>query len=517
MLPSLLRTERVRSALLAALATLTPSCTYDYLGAFAGSGGSTSSGSSITTGTGGSAPVSDCPGAEPGDAAPWLHVLGSKEEAERTHAIVVDGDGNVYAGGAIAGDHADGLFAGSSGDTTSDAFVVGLSADGKERWRHRFAALGSNDGVLDMAVRGGVVLVSGTSKGGIVVSADDGPLVGAWLATLDAATGAPIWTRQLGEAEQNYPQAVTFAPTGDIVVGGRFQGTLAFGAAAQLSATSAPGDLDAYVAVLDATGDPRSVKWIQSAATDRISDVTTDSDGYIYASGTLGASGVTICSPHPAAEGGDALAVKLDPSAGCDGGWSNAIGGPLLQMGLSIAVADSNHVYLGGNFTGVLRQGAAEYGETAPGTVDGFVMSLAPHDGNGSMAFAFGAAGASAPDSVSCLAPTDGGVLATGYFGKGASLYETSGGHALDGSGGTDILVAKIDGLTPLALATFGDAADQWEPDPALNQMRIVSVPRGMILAGTLRGDVTLGGMDAKSHGGSDAFVARLCAAAPLE
>jgi hypothetical protein len=524
MLGPSLRPARLGPALLAAaLGAGTPACTYDYLAAFEGSGGSVSTSSGIASGAagggggqGGSTPVSECPGAQPGDPGPWLQVMGSTAAPERTHAVVVDEDGAVYVGGVIAGTHDEGIFAGTQGDDTSDAFVAKLSANGELVWRKRFGTLGSTDGVLDMATRAGVLLVSGTSNDGIVIDSNEAPLRGGWLATLDTSDGSTKWALALGSPTENYPQAVAFGPTGDIIVGGRFKGTLALGPSPPLTATSAANDLDAYIAVLDFNGEARAVKWIQSGEIDRISDLTTDSEGFIYASGTLGKSGVTICSLHPTVENGDALAVKLDPDAGCEGGWSNAIGGPSLQMGLSIAVPDSNHVYLGGNFTGTLRQNDDIYGETPPGTTDGFVMRLAAHDGNGSTATAFGAVGADADDSSSCLAPTPDGVLATGFFSKGAHLYEKAGGQALGGAGGTDFFAMALDlGAGVVGFQRYGDAVDQWDP-PGANQMRVVAVPRGMILAGSLRGNATFDGLKAESAGDSDAWVARLCLPPPL-
>jgi hypothetical protein len=520
-----LRPARLGPALLAvALGAGTPACTYDYLAAFEGSGGSVSTSSSSSGsgaaggggGQGGSTPVSECPGARPGDPGPWLQVMGSKEAPERTHAVVVDEQGAVYVGGNIAGDHEQGIFAGTQGDSTSDAFVAKLSASGELVWRKRFGTLSSTDGVLDMATHAGVLLVSGTSGDGIVIDPAEPPIRGGWLATLETSDGSTRWARALGEPTEHYPQAVAFGPTGDVIVGGRFKGTLALGLTSQLTATSAPDDLDAYIAVLEPTGEARAAKWIQSDEIDRISDLTTDSDGFIYASGTLGKSGATICSLHPTVEDGDALAVKLDPDAGCEGGWSNAIGGPLLQMGLSIAVPDSNHVYLGGNFTGILRQNEDVYAQTPAGTTDGFVMRLAAHDGTGSIPTAFGAVGADADDSSSCLAPTPDGVLATGFFSKGAHFYENTGAQALGGAGGTDLFALTLDlGASPVGFQRYGDAGDQWDP-PGANQMRVVAVPRGMILAGSLRGTATFDGMKAESAGDSDAWVARLCLPPPL-
>jgi hypothetical protein len=519
MLPRPLRSARLRSALLAtALGAGTPACTYDYLGAFEGAGGTPNTGTTTASssssaggggGSGGSGPVSPCPGAEPGDPLPWLHVMGSKEVAERTHAVVVDDEGSVYVAGAIAGNHEQGLFAQTSGDQTSDAFVAKLSPSGELLWRQRFGTLGSAEGVLDLAARGGVVAISGTSDDGVVIDPSAGPLSGGWLATLSARDGAPIWARAVGSPTEHYPQAVTIGPTGDIILGGRFKGTLTLGP--ELTATSLATGLDAYIAVFDSTGDARAVKWIQSDEVDRISDVTTDDEGFIYASGTLGRSGATICSLHPNVEDGDALAVKLDSQATCDNGWSNAIGGPLLQMGLTITVGAGNRVYLAGHFTGILRQNRDVYATTPAGTTDGYVMRLAAHDGNGSTATAFGAAAATADDSATAVAATSDGLLMVGFFSQGAHFYEKVGGQAMGGAGGTDFFAAALDaGAVPFGFERFGDAADQWDP-PAANQLRVAAVPRGMILAGSLRGNATFGGMLAQSAGDADAWVARLC------
>jgi FlgD Ig-like domain len=163
-------------------------------------------------------------------------------------SIAADGPGNVVITGYFAGTVDFGGGPLSSGG--SDMFLAEFDADGNHLWSKVFAtAQGrsvTTDGSGDVIVTG---FLGGTADFG------GGPLTSA--GSLDIAVakfdvnGNHIWSRNFGDADQQQGQAVAVDGSGDVVLTGRFWGTVDFGGG---PLTASPFFNDIFIAKLDADG-----------------------------------------------------------------------------------------------------------------------------------------------------------------------------------------------------------------------------------------------------------------------
>ncbi|WP_052374974.1 hypothetical protein [Chondromyces apiculatus] len=164
------------------------------------------------------------------------------------HRVRVDAVGNVIASGYVVGalDFGGGVLpAGGS----QDVFVAKFDGTGAHQWSKRFGNAQEQLGYgLDVDPNGNVALTgrllgSADFGGGTLTSAGG---VDVFVAKL-SATGAHLWSQRYGDATGGqWGRAVAFDPAGNLVVSGRFQGSLNFGGGALDSA----GSWDAFVAKL---------------------------------------------------------------------------------------------------------------------------------------------------------------------------------------------------------------------------------------------------------------------------
>jgi len=137
----------------------------------------------------------------------------------------------------------------------------------------------------------------GTFTGNTSAGRDD-----AFVAKYDSS-GNQLWVKQFGTSSYDYASGITSNSNGFTYAIGRTEGTFA-------GNTSAGGYGDAFVVKYDSNGNQLWVKQFGTTDDDYARDITSDSNGFIYATGSTGGT----FAGNTSAGGDDAFVTKYDSS-----------------------------------------------------------------------------------------------------------------------------------------------------------------------------------------------------------
>ncbi|WP_437645133.1 hypothetical protein [Sorangium sp. So ce362] len=192
-----------------------------------------------------------------------------------------------------------------------------------------------------------------------------------FLAKLDAA-GNVQWARQFGDAEDQAGTGVAVDGHGDIVLVGRFGGSVDFGRDEKGLSTVAKSDL--FIAKLDPSGDHL---WSKSANATNAAEalgVAVDGAGNVVVTGSFRSSVTVGESVRTTAGDKDILVIRLDENGVLQ--WCEDFGDDADQEGASVAVDLAGNIVLTGSFQGSIELG--DVVRSATGAADAFVAKLAP-------------------------------------------------------------------------------------------------------------------------------------------
>jgi len=178
--------------------------------------------------------------------------------------------------------------------TRSASVVVRSLARGTALWTRQFGVL-QGDVARSVAV--------GPAREVVVAGTTFGALVGEHRGLEDTfvrryfADGALDWTRQFGTGDRDVPLAVAVGPAGEVAVGGFTYGALQDGYT---------GDGNAFVRVLDATGEVLWTRQFGSVLNDGVAGLAWTADGDLVAAG----------STRGAIDDATAFVRRFDPGGG---------------------------------------------------------------------------------------------------------------------------------------------------------------------------------------------------------
>ena len=289
-------------------------------------------------------------------------------------------------------------------------------------------------------------------------------------------------------------RAAAVGPTGDLVLGGSFEGTIDLGGGPIQSA----GGADVFLARLGPWGNHLWSRRFgsRSGMTQAVHDLALAADGAIVAvgvfDGEIGFGGDAL-----AAEGGsnvDVFVAKLDAAG--DHVWSKRFGDGTNQYAAGVAVGPDGGVVVVGAFEGTVDFGGGPL--TSAGDVDAFVVKL---DAAGDHVWSkrFGAAGPQYARDVAF--DTAGRAVVVGDFEGSVDL----GGGGLASAGDRDVFVVALDAAGDHAWSLrFGDTKRQLGKSVAAD-------PRGGVwIASDFRGAIDFGGGPLASLGDLDVAIASL-------
>jgi hypothetical protein len=340
----------------------------------------------------------------------------------------------------------------------------------------------------------GDIVVGGQFQG--TVDFGNGPLTSAGLTDMFlvklGAGGVTLWSKRFGDSSSQSLATVTVDPAGHVIVAGGFLGLVDFGTGPLMSA----GSTDVFVAKFSPMGMPIWAKRFGDGTGQAAASVATDAAGNIVLGGTNSGSVDFGGGPVTTFGSTDVFVAKLDAGGGAHI-WSKGFGDPGLQALAGVAVDKDGNVAFGGRYTGTVDFGG--------GPVEPAV--------NGENIYA------------AKLTPAGEHVYSRGFV---TDFIKHTGGLAMDGSGNL-VMVGYMNGSADLG---FGVVVPQFPSDMYVmkldpsgsslwakvlgaegdQQGRAVAVdPTGHVfVTGSNEGNLDFGQGPLVSAGLADVFVAKL-------
>jgi len=294
----------------------------------------------------------------------WIHTLGGTGE-DIGHSLSIDNDDNIYIAGQFAQtvDFDPGSL---SADETSagglDAFIVKLSPGGQLIWVQTFGGPFSDLASSIMLGNSNEVIVAGEFR----MTVDFDPNSGVvnktgqggsdyFIQSLDD-DGNLQWVQTFGGIWDEKEIIVTTDILDNIIVGGKFTGTVNFGnllAPINLSSYSSNTTNDAFVQKLSPQGIVLWAKHFGGTGGDCLGALDCDSQGNIYASGEFEGTadfdtGTNL--PMFSSNGfNDIFVLKMNAQG--ESVWSKSIGGIGFDWGSALTIDNIfGGIYLTGSF-----------------------------------------------------------------------------------------------------------------------------------------------------------------------
>ena len=308
-----------------------------------------------------------------------------------------------------------------------------------------------------------------------------------------------LWSMAFGGSKRVEPSSIARTPSGELVVCGRLEGSVTFGAT-PLSSAGAP---DQFIALLDQNGQTVWAKRFDA----RACSVEVEPDGEIVLAGFFGDSidhdSFDLGGGPVATTGAADIYVTKLAATGAHI-WTRTHAGDSWDYASALTILPNGNITVVGTFKGTLDVGGGPL--PSPGLFDGFVLTLDP-SGAHVASFSFGGPG---DDGASSVAPHPGAadLLIAAHFEQemklGTASYKVSGTDASDPDGliitvdvdGTNASAAQIRGVTD---TVFG--FERWQ---------VTSSPGGeWVAAGAYQAALEVGGVSLPSAGNYDIGVAR--------
>jgi hypothetical protein len=363
----------------------------------------------------------------------WSKRFGD-HELQTPMAIAADGSGNAVVGGYYVGsiDFGGGALPSAGG---ADIFVAKLDPLGNHLWSSRFGSDGIQN-LLDLAIdAAGNVVLAGRFEG--TLDFGGGPLTSAgaddaFVVKLDQL-GNHVWSKRFGDVSNQRANAVAVDANGGVVVGGDFWETVSFGG----SVLDGPG---MFVAKLDASGDH---VWSYAFERDSgpslrgLAGVTSDSAGDVVIVGDLFGAGTDIGGGQLVPLGSnDVFVAKLDGASGAHS-WSQGFGGSDWDEVRAVATDGASNVIVTGRYSGAATFGGAQL--PSPDGANVFLVKLDPSGGH---LWSKGSTGAGQQEVWGVAIDPANHVLVTGDF--TGTLDFGTGQPPLTSIGDGDVFVAKL-------------------------------------------------------------------------
>ncbi len=384
----------------------------------------------------------------------WAYSIGGSSD-DYGNSITSDNYGNIYTTGRFQ-DTADFEF--GSGITqlisngSNDIFIHKSDSDGNLIWVKQVEGI-SNDYGLSITVDDlGNVYTTGAFDE--TADFDPGPGVynltsygdhNAFILKLNS-NGDFIWAKQMEGIGHDGGFSVTIDSSGNVFSTGRFRETVDFNPGVGVTNLTSAGQWDIYIQKLDSNGNFLWVKQMGGINYDAAFSLALDQFGNIYTTGWF--SGTVDFDPNigitnlTAAGSWDIFIQKLDSNGNFV--WAKQVGGPLGDIGKSLALDQSGNVYISGYFseTADFDPGSNIYNLTSAGHWDIYILKL---NSNGDFIWAKQMGGTYEDSGYAITLDSLGNVYTTGGF-KGTADFDPGIGVTnLTSLGDKDIYIVKLD------------------------------------------------------------------------
>ncbi|WP_437808996.1 hypothetical protein [Sorangium sp. So ce1078] len=294
-------------------------------------------------------------------------------------AVAVDEAGNAFVTGEFwgtldFGENRQGERFRLQSQGESDVFLVKLDAAGNVDWARQFGDAEDQAGT-GVAVDGhGNIVLVGRFGGSVDFGGDEKGLLTVaksdlFIAKLDPA-GDHVWSKSANATNAAEALGVAVDGAGNVVVTGSFRSSVTLGESVRTSA----GDKDILVIRLDENG---VLQWCEDFGDDADQEgasVAVDLAGNILVAGSFLGSIEIGDEVRSATGAADAFVAKLDPASAPI--WSRSFGDSGEQQGASVAIDLLGDSWVTGRFDGVIDLGSGAV--TSQGAVDAFLVQLGP-------------------------------------------------------------------------------------------------------------------------------------------
>ncbi|MFO0591560.1 MAG: SBBP repeat-containing protein [Polyangiaceae bacterium] len=414
------------------------------------------------------------------------------------------GDAGAQAGGGVAawngGAVVCGTFAGTvdfgGGNLVSgggnDAFVASYDYLGAHQWSKRFGDAAAQSAAAIAVDPQGNVYVVGDNAG--VIDPGGGNLTTAGLADVFLVkydvNGVFKWAKQFGDNKAQNGLAVAAGADGRVAITGQYAGKMDFGGGVFTTA----GGTDIFLAVFDTDGVHQWSKSFGDAAAQAGKGVAFGPQGeVILAADNSGVVDVGSGAALTTAGASDVVLASFDKNGATL--WAKQMGNNVAQVANAVAVDEVGNVILGASFAGKINFGGGDL--TSAGGND---IGLAKLTTGGMLLWGKRFGGTGADNARGVAVDTFGAVALAADF---SGTVDFGGGNLVS-AGGTDIVVARYDGLGAHVWShRAGDGGAQLATAAAADQT-------GVFATGTFAGTVDFGGGALTSAGGNDVFLVKL-------
>ena len=399
----------------------------------------------------------------------WVRTIGGSGD-EFANSVALDASGNVYVTGNFNGTVDLDPGAGVVNVTTAgdeDFYIVKLDASGNYVWGINMGSW-STDQALALHIDGSSnVYVTGNFRGTVDFDPGAGTaeLTGSnmdmYILKLDAS-GNYLWARDVGsDTPSNFAggKTVTTDASGNVLIGGFFQGTIDLDPGAGSATFTSAGD-DGCIIKLNSSGGYVWSRTLGSTGQDIINDIKTDASGNVYSTGYYFES--ADFNPHPSSgyylfcSMYDAFAWKLDAAG--DFIWAKDWGGVNMDLGSSLYVDASGNVFITGFFSGTVDFDPSVTGSyplaSSGFSDDAFILKL---NSSGDFQMAIPVGGNDMERGLSIKLDGSGMIYLTGYYGLTVDFDQGPGTYNLTSAGGSDVFIAKYSEaiILPVSLVNF--------------------------------------------------------------
>ncbi len=365
----------------------------------------------------------------------WVQTTGSATGTISPKSMKMDLGGNFYITGSFSGvaDFAPGFPTYNITSSAGNTFVLKLDQFGNFVWVKNFGAGGGvTSESIDIDNAGNSYIT-----GHLVGTADFDPDLATYTCTSNgftdafitklSASGSFIWAVSFGGPFYDYSYSIDVDVFGNVWTTGVFASTVDFDPSTFVFNLTSGTGYTSFLSKLGSGGNFITAKAFQSSLGSSFGhDLTSDPDGNIYSTGFI--DGITDFDPgtnsfNLTTNGtNDAYVSKLDNSGSFI--WAKSFGGSNIEIGWSIALDNSNNVYVTGNYKGPgdFDPGIGTYSLTHVGNDDTFILKL---DNNGNFSCASGLGGNSRDFPSQINVDSNDNIFITGHF-QGTADFDPS-------------------------------------------------------------------------------------------
>ncbi|MCS7078299.1 MAG: hypothetical protein NZ455_16420 [Bacteroidia bacterium] len=273
------------------------------------------------------------------------------------------------------------------------------------------------------------------------------------------------WVKHIAGSNNEYINASTIDNSGNIYITGGFEGSVDFDPGPGLFTLTAVGQRDVFIAKYSSTGVLLWAKQISGSQDEESFAITVDNTGNVYVAGEFESTADFDPSSSAydlTAKGGvDIFLLKLDASGNFV--WVNHCGGTNQESPQTIALDNTNNVYIAGYFIGTVDfdPSTSVFNLTASGGSDAFLAKFNANTGSFQWAKQFAGSSPTDRSGISkILIDATGNFYVAGSF-HGIVDFDTGPGTSTLTSSGMndDFFICKLDNTTNIIWLKYLDVS----------------------------------------------------------